>query len=660
MPRQPLPHAAGDRRLLDRRRIERPQHVDAADGPIRPARPNRARRPGVADCGRGRASGTGENIPQQYERSEPAVQLPPNAASPSGHGRVTDIIPFAGSGWPCRSLWRFFLAAMLPPLDFDVCEYHLQAPKEFFQQGQITFLPHNVYANMPLGTEMLSLLAMVLAGDWWWGALAGKTVIAAFTPLCALATVAAGRRFYSTGAGVVAALVYISIPWIVERLVTRAWSRGRRPATCSWPCTPCCCRDAEQREQRSQDAASHRLCRLGGLSGRRRRGHEIPGRAVRVDPAGGLGLCRTTAARQGSGSAVGGRGTAQADLTANPCRSNLNPEPDRLSHSSRLMVFLLAAAVGCGLWFGKNWVLTGNPTYPLLYEVFDGKTWNADKDQQWNHVHRPHDFSAETARQGLGQRGRDERVAQPTGRAVGGLGVCSADCRGEAAALPGGCWPTWHLSLPCGGCSPIGSIAFGYPCCRCWRCWPARGLLEQRRLVAIVLFEVCCWPAWRRTSCWPRPGPATPGSSRSINSATTAAWIDPWHRYFNNDAHGGAVLAVGDAAVFDLRPPVFYNTCFDDCIFEQLVKGKTAKEIRAEFASRHIAYVFVNWGEIARYRRTYGFTDFVQPEVFDGWSSKGFWSRLAARWRRIGMQVMCQGDPAKAVRVALASRRQIG
>ena len=133
--------------------------------------------------------------------------------------------------------------------DFDVCEYHLQAPKEFFQQGQITFLPHNVYANMTLGTEMLSLLAMVIAGDWWWGALAGKTVIAAFTPLCALALYAAGRRFYSTGAGVVAALVYISIPWVASTSIIpapstclpRGWWRGRRRATCSWQSTPCCC-----------------------------------------------------------------------------------------------------------------------------------------------------------------------------------------------------------------------------------------------------------------------------------------------------------------------------------------------------------------------------------------------------------------------------------
>ena len=42
---------------------------------------------------------------------------------------------------------------MLPPVDFDVREYHLQAPKEFFQPGRISFLPHNVYANMPLGAE---------------------------------------------------------------------------------------------------------------------------------------------------------------------------------------------------------------------------------------------------------------------------------------------------------------------------------------------------------------------------------------------------------------------------------------------------------------------------------------------------------------------------
>ena len=53
------------------------------------------------------------------------------------------------------------LAAVLPPADFDVREYHLQVPKEWLQAGRIEFLPHNVYGNMPLGAEMQALLAMV-------------------------------------------------------------------------------------------------------------------------------------------------------------------------------------------------------------------------------------------------------------------------------------------------------------------------------------------------------------------------------------------------------------------------------------------------------------------------------------------------------------------
>ena len=47
------------------------------------------------------------------------------------------------------------LGSMLPPIEFDVREYHLQVPKEFFLTGRIGFLPHNVYGNMAMGSEML-------------------------------------------------------------------------------------------------------------------------------------------------------------------------------------------------------------------------------------------------------------------------------------------------------------------------------------------------------------------------------------------------------------------------------------------------------------------------------------------------------------------------
>ncbi len=108
------------------------------------------------------------------------------------------------------------LGGILPPNEFDVREYHLQAPKEFFAAGRISFLPHNLYGNMALGAEMHPLLGMVLLGDWWTGALVGKTIIAMFAPLTALGLLAAGRRLYSPAAGVIAAIVYLSTPWTMN------------------------------------------------------------------------------------------------------------------------------------------------------------------------------------------------------------------------------------------------------------------------------------------------------------------------------------------------------------------------------------------------------------------------------------------------------------
>ncbi len=95
------------------------------------------------------------------------------------------IVPFVVVMW---------LGSMSPERDFDVLAYHFEGPKEYFEAGRISFLPHNVYTNFPFFAEMLVLLGMVLRGDWYWGAIVGKAILFAFAPLTALTLYAAGRR----------------------------------------------------------------------------------------------------------------------------------------------------------------------------------------------------------------------------------------------------------------------------------------------------------------------------------------------------------------------------------------------------------------------------------------------------------------------------------
>ena len=108
--------------------------------------------------------------------------------------------------------------------------------------------------------------------------------------------------------------------------------------------------------------------------------------------------------------------------------------------------------------------------------------------------------------------------------------------------------------------------------------------------------------------------------------------VGPWHRYLNEHADEvTGVLLVGDAQPFDLEVPATYNTVFDDNRFEQLVRGRTAEEIRQALADRDISHVFVNWSEVARYRLpgNYGITKFIAPEVFDRLCDTGVLARMA-------------------------------
>ena len=516
------------------------------------------------------------------------------------------------------------LAAMLPPLDFDVREYHLQAPKEFFQQGRITFLPHNVYANMAMGTEMLSLLAMVVSGDWWLGALAGKTVIAAFTPLTALALLAIGRRLtvasnpaeqagtppddcastvrFST-LGIVAALAYLSVPWVVS-IASGGFVEGA---------SACYLLLAVYALLLGNQSTIAQFALSGYFAGS----------AVATKYPAALFVFVPLAAWVAY-SQFQRQATKQPAIPADGTVQAIVPSA-KGSAIKALGVFVLCATLACGLWFAKNWILTGNPTYPLLYGLFDVQSWTPEKDQQWNRVHRPHDFSIGTFTHDMVNVALTSPWLSPLVVPLAVLAFVGRKRRlGLAWALLayiGFVVGTWWLCthridrfwIPI---MPIMALLAGIGACwstaRWWRATLV-GLLIVGLGANFLVAGVSRSNAWfvRLTRLRNAPG-----------------WIDPWHAYFNANLTEGRLLLVGDAAPFDLKPPVLYNTCFDDCILEQIVKGRTAAEVRAMLASRRIAYVYVDWGEIDRYRKTYGYTDFVQPDVLERLVAWGVLERL--------------------------------
>jgi hypothetical protein len=119
------------------------------------------------------------------------------------------------------------------------------------------------------------------------------------------------------------------------------------------------------------------------------------------------------------------------------------------------------------------------------------------------------------------------------------------------------------------------------------------------------------WQAYFR--CHPPGGPA-PGRppAPSHNAPNDGAAVAP-----DVSAAGGRVLMIGEAAVYDARFPILYSTCFDHGRLRAVFLGRTPDEVRAELGRRGVSHVMVNWNEIARYRRTYGFPEFITPALFD-------------------------------------------
>ena len=520
------------------------------------------------------------------------------------------------------------LGAMMAPFEFDVVEYHLQSAKEFYQLGYIGFNDHNIYLNMPLGSEMHSLAAMSFVGGadvndtdgWWLGGLIGKAIIGAHSLIGAMLVGGfVARKTDSRWIGWGAAGLWLSVPgnahvatsglidaalstYILASLVvvTELWQR------------------LKDRTQEFEMRESKRLVLLIFIYAGAAAAAKYPGLIYAVVPC----------------------------LAAVGAAPFIVPRAGRVALAKQWILPMVSGlSLTCVPWYVKNAVLTGNPVYPLEYSVFGGKDLDSARAQQWAKAHRvPVDGktgSAYSVNAFVNSAKQIVVASDGTQPILLFLAVC-----GLLGPLAIGGAEGWKRTWPVGwlGNWPMGWLVWSVWILLVW--WLATHRIDRFWLPAVSIWAVLAGfgLAWLVT--WVSHGLATAlvlfGLAYGIVMNASPAIGD--NRYFvslealrsdgGDDENVGRLsrpiawcnenlpkaetklLLVGEARAFDFRMPIVYSTCFDVSPVEKWLRGKTAEQQRTNLHAAGATHMLFNWTEIARYRNpgNYGFSDWPSRE----------------------------------------------
>jgi len=526
------------------------------------------------------------------------------------------------------------LGSVLPPTDFDVKAYHLTGPKEYFLNGQITFLEHNVYTNFPFLTEMLCLLGMVLRQDWYRGALAGQAVLMGFAPLTALALFCAGRKWFGETVGWLAAVIYLSTPW-TYRLAIIAYVEGALSCYLFLALFAVLLA-VETLRREGSGAASNRLFLLAGLFAGSAMACKYPGLVSVVIPLGLVSLWGVRKKDHGHQlSAIGFR-------------------PEWLWGA---LMYLMGTAVSVGPWLLKNLAATGNPVYPLAYGLFGGRDWDAMSHAKWNAGHSPKTYAlSDLAEKFIDVTAKADWLS-PLLFGLAPLALLAAGNRQWGVSRETelkDCTSTRNSELGTRNLIRWLSLYVAYLFLQWW-------LLTHRidrfwvPLIPVVSLLAAAGCLWSSSKLWRRACGAFVALSILFNLGFVTTPLCGFNAYLSNlnQARTGSestaeaihylnqlsdagklpsdatVLCVGEAQVFDARPRVIYNTVFDQPIFRDWLAERPPgdvpdqdwplrpiDEVRQQFQSQKITHVLVNWQELLRYRMTYGYSEFVTPQRF--------------------------------------------
>jgi hypothetical protein len=454
---------------------------------------------------------------------------------------------------------------LAPPFEYDELEYHLGALADYRRMGHIAFLPHNFYSNLPQLTEMLYLLATQTSSD-----MAAKLVHWMFGVLTAVSVYALGAKLWTRRVGLTAAAVFYCAPFV---------------------------QDVSQTGRIDLATTFFGTLAFGAVL------LEWPGWAAMA-----------------AGCAVATKWPAVAVV--------LLPAMAMIGSLRRSVVFGLLSAVFVLPWLVKNWLLTGNPVYPLLYDVFRSPHWSAAQAAVFAGKHYPSfDFAGLTDFLRLAWRySVTEPRAVPVLLMLAPLVLLFRNVKATARRAAWlflvaylGWWlltfRPWRFLLPAFPMAAlVGADVLRDRLARAAVTMVlALALLMMTlnilvdveapdRVPARVSFLQHALGQTSREEFWSRAGDQT---------------FEPIQWMNRNLPATARVLYVGEARVYYARHAVLWSTAFDRHPLDELAKPPTdAERLLAALRARGVTHVYVNFSEWERLRSHYEYLLHIDSDAF--------------------------------------------
>lgn len=580
-------------------------------------------------------------------------------------------------------LFVFFISfyafsATQPIFEYDAVEYHVQSAREIFETGAISFFPNNVYANMPLGSEMFYLAGFNIMRDIGCdpenvlrlGSLVGKVVLTSFALLTALGIGAFCVRFLrSATVGVWSAIVFLSFPGVFN-----VFNCGLNDSLLSFALLGALyvvLLVAQQSLNADSPIQFKNLLYLVILLG------TFLGFAASIKYTGVVFVCIPAA--------IGFAAVLWKprffsrffdvylpdNQKANEIIQSSNCDGQQsLLHSANsvgpyrvvlLLTLLIATAllIGGG-WYIRNATATGNPVYPLAFHVFGDKTgqWTESINQRWEKAHSSSEFGASAFGKSIASSFWKDEEASPFYLIAGVLGLLFVCARLVARVIAKSKRPTSRLTEKY--LVLLLALMATY-----WLGWYflthrlARFLLPIAPLTALTLGIFIAW-SLRNFSVFGRifilaaiflstgySGLLIDMQSLGRMAPLRALEKDPMRFtaesvFFNEHLEllaspPGAesnteqplkkLLLVGEAKAFMYRVPILYSTCWNDSPLALSLEGAVSHDasgsvssivnpeiIRENLKNMGVGFILADFSELARFRSK-GNYGYNNPEI---------------------------------------------